>query len=136
MSKNDDKILELKKQIEAKKASLGPIKRFAPLTSCSLELNGTRYNLHATDRPTLILLFCQLHSICLAASDLGYEDECIISGFPIKEWGADIQAKLEIMDQKQDLEKLKSMEAQLNKLLSDDKKTEMEIDAIANMLDL
>mgnify|MGYP001126958779 CR=1 FL=1 len=55
MSKNDDKILELKKQIEAKKASLGPIKRFAPLTSCSLELNGTRYNLHATDRPTLIL---------------------------------------------------------------------------------
>lgn len=136
MSKNDDKILELKKQIEAKKASLGPIKRFAPLTSCSLELNGTRYNLHVADRPTLILLFCQLHSICLAASDLGYEDECIISGFPIKEWGADIQAKLEIMDQKQDLEKLKSMEAQLNKLLSDDKKTEMEIDAIANMLGL
>ena len=31
---------------------------------------------------------------------------------------------------------LKSMEAQLNKLLSDDKKTEMEIDAIANMLGL
>ena len=40
------------------------------------------------------------------------------------------------MDQKQNLEKLKSMEAQLNKLLSDDKKTEMEIDAIANMLGL
>lgn len=136
MNKNDNKILALKQKIEEKKASLGPIKRFAPLTSCSLEINGSRYNLHAADRQTLILLFCQLHALNLAASDLGYTDECVISGFPVREWAADIQSKLEIMNQKQDLDKLKGMEAQLNKLLSDDKKTEMEIDSIASLLDL
>ncbi len=136
MSKNDDKILALKKQIEAKKAAVGPTKRFSPLTSCSIELDGTRYNLHTLNRESLIFLLCKLTAFDDAAEKLGYAEQCMISGFHTGGWIADIQTKLEIMAQKGDLEKLNDLEAQLNKLLSDDKKTELEINNIAAMLGL
>ena len=136
MNKNDDKILALKKRVEAKKATVGPVKRFSPLTSCSIELDGTRYNLHTMNQESLIFLLCKLTTLDAAAEKLGYVEQCMISGFPTNDWIADIQTKLEIMAQKSDLEKLKAMEAQLNKLLSDDKKTELEIDSIAAMLGL
>lgn len=134
MSKNDDKILALKKQIEVKRATVGPAKRFSPLTSCSIELDGARYNLHTMHRESLIFLLCKLVALNDVAKNLGYDKQCMISGFPTGDWIADIQTKLEIMAQKDDLGKLKAMEAQLNKLLSADKKTELEIDNIAAML--
>ncbi len=136
MSKNDDKILALKKQIEAKKAAVGPAKRFSPLTSCSIDLDGIRYNLHTLNRESLIFLLCKLTALDDAAEKLGYAKQCMISGFPTSDWITDIQTKLEIMAQKSELEKLKAMEVQLNKLLSNDKKTELEIDNIATMLGL
>lgn len=136
MSKNDDQILMLKQRIEVKKKEIGQIRRFSPLTSCSIELDGTRYNLHSADRSSLILLLCKLHNLDTASEELGYSEQCVICGFPTSSWISDIQEKLEIMAQKSELEKLKAMEVQLNKLLSDDKKTELEIGNIAAMLGL
>lgn len=136
MSKNDDQILMLKQRIEAKKKEIGQIRRFSPLTSCSIELDGARYNLHSADRSTLILLLCKLHNLDTAAEGLGYSEQCMINGFPTSSWISDIQDKLGIMAQKSELEKLKAMEAQLDKLLSDDKKTELEIGNIAAALGL
>lgn len=134
MSKNDDKILKLKEQIAAKKAELGKSKRFSPVTSCSIELDGVRYNLHAAGRDQLIFLLCKLEALNVAAENLGYEGECMVSGFSTVDWITDVQTKLAVFDQKAETEKLKSMEATLDKLLSEDKKTELELAEIEALL--
>lgn len=136
MNKNDDQILMLKQRIEAKKKEIGQPRRFSPLTSCSIEMDGTLHNLHSADRTSLILLLCKLHNLDAAAEELGYSEQCMICGFPTSSWISDIQDRMAILDQKSELEKLKSMEVQLDKLLSDDKKTELEISSIATALGL
>ena len=134
MSKNDDKILLLKKKIEEKKTELGKVKRFAPITSCSLEMDGARYNLHAASREQLILLACKLQALYMAADEIGYADECVISGFHVREWGSDIKARLDILDRKKTESELRAMESKLDKLLSEDKKTELELAEIEALL--
>lgn len=134
MSKNDDKILLLKQKIEDKKKQMGKAARFSPITSCSIELDGQRYNLHAASKEQLIFLACKIQALSVAAEQLGYNKECMISGFPTVDWRADIMAKLELIDRKDEEAKLKAMEAQLDKLLSEDKKTELELAAIEALL--
>lgn len=134
MSKNDDKILLLKKQVDAKRAELGKAKRFAPITSCSIELDGTRYNLHAASREQLIFLLCKIDLLTAAAENVGYPGECMVSGFSTVDWAADINNKLLVIGQKDEEAKLKAMEAKLDKLLSEDKKTELELAEIEALL--
>ena len=50
MSKNDDRILELKEKIEEKKQELsGKNTKFVPVTNCIIELDGMTNNLHTCD---------------------------------------------------------------------------------------
>ena len=101
MSKNDDRILELKKQIETKKKSISEKKvRFIPETNCVLNMDGMTINLNVCSDDALLLLLIRLNSYGL----------------------------------KKEESDLKKMESKLDKLLSDDKKTELEIDEIAALL--
>lgn len=134
MSKNDDKILALKEKIAERRDSIGKPIRFSPKTSCIIELDGARYNINVLKRDELILLYCKLQALATAADSLGFSDQLVISGFPVAQWGADIGERIAAIDQKEDLAKLATMESQLEKLLSDDKRTELEIDAIAAAL--
>ncbi len=134
MSKNDDKIIALKKTIELRRESIGKPLRFTPKTSCVIELDGVRYNINVLQRDELILLACKLKSLSMAADSLNVTDQLVISGFPITMWGEDIGNRIGVIDQKNTLTQLEVMEAQLDKLLSGDKRTELEIDAIAAML--
>lgn len=134
MSKNDDKIIALKKTIELRRESIGKPLRFTPKTSCVIELDGVRYNINVLQRDELILLACKLKSLSMAADSLNVTDQLVISGFPITMWGEDIGNRIGVIDQKNTLTQLEAMEAQLDKLLSGDKRTELEIDAIAAML--
>ena len=132
MSKNDDRILELKKQIETKKKSISEKKvRFIPETNCVLNMDGMTINLN--DRYALMLLLIRLNSYLMSAVDLGMSD-FEISGYSITAWIKDIKSKLEVFSLKKEEADLKKMESKLDKLLSDDKKTELEIDEIANLL--
>jgi hypothetical protein len=133
MSKNDDKIITLKKQIEQRREAIGKPIHFSPLTSCVIELDGMNYNINVLKRDELILLYCKLRALAMAADSLGI-DQPIISGFQLNFWCADIGARIAAIDQKNDLAQLADMEKQLDKLLSNDKRTELEIDAIAAML--
>ena len=64
MSKNDDRILELKKQIETKKKSISEKKvRFIPETNCVLNMDGMTINLNVcSDDALLLLLLIRLNS--------------------------------------------------------------------------
>lgn len=134
MSKNDDRILELKKQIEAKKKSISERKvRFIPETNCVLNMDEMTINLNVCSDDALLLLLIRLNSYLMSAKDLNMTD-FEISGYSVVAWIKDIKSKLEVSSLKKEESDLKKMESKLDKLLSDDKKTELEIDEIAVLL--
>lgn len=131
---NDKKILELKKQISDKKRSLSTEARFIPITNCSIELRGDRCNINVLTKEQLVLLMIELNLYTMSAKDLGLVKPVDISGYVIDDWIADIRAKLYVIAYKDEENKLKIMESKLDKLLSNEKKTELEIDEIAELL--
>lgn len=134
MSKNDDRILELKKQIETKKKAISEKKvRFIPETNCVLNMDGMTINLNVCSDDALVLLLIRLNSYLMSAVNLGMSD-FEISGYSVMTWIKDIKSKLEVSSLRREENDLKKMEGKLDKLLSDDKKTELEIDEIANLL--
>lgn len=134
MSKNDDRILELKKQIKAKKKSISERKvRFISETNCVLNMDGMTNNLNVCSDDALLLLLIRLNSYLMSAKNLNMAD-FEISGYSVTAWIKDIKSKLEVSGLKKEESDLKKMESKLDKLLSDDKKTELEIDEIAALL--
>lgn len=134
MSKNDDRILELKKQVEDKKKEIASKKtRFVPVTNCILEMDGSALNLNVLSESALFFLMVRLNSYRMSAADLGL-DKFEISGYDLNDWITDVKARLEVIATKIEENNLKAMEAKLDKLLSEDKKTELELDSIAELL--
>ena len=143
---NDKKILDLKNVISTKKSKLKSLK-FTPVTNCSLELDGTRFNIHTLSSNDLTLLLVKLNSLVLSMNDLknhrsgsSTDNGCFIinsltlSGYSIQNWVADIKSKLEIIAQKEEENNLKALESKLSVLLSNDKRTELELEAIEKLL--
>lgn len=134
MSKNDDRILELKKQVEDKKKELASKKtRFVPIRNCILEMDGMTLNLNVLSESALILLWIRLNTYRMSAADLGLH-KFEISGYDLEDWITDVKARLEVIATKREENNLKAMETKLDKLLSEDKKTELELDSIAELL--
>lgn len=134
MSKNDDRILELKKQVEDKKKELASKKtRFVPITNCILEMDGMTLNLNVLSESALILLWIRLNTYRMSAADLGLH-KFEISGYDLEDWITDVKARLEVIATKREENNLKAMKTKLDKLLSEDKKTELELDSIAELL--
>jgi hypothetical protein len=131
---NDQKILELKKQIAEKKKKIGKSQKFVPITNCSIELDGIRNNIQVLGKEQIISLLVKLNALATSAKELGLLDEYKISGFNIMDWITDLKSKLDLISRKDEEQKLKMMEAKLDQLLSNEKKVELEIDEIASML--
>lgn len=133
-NKNDERILELKRQIEEKKSNLEKIPRFAAITNYILSLDEVNYNLHTQSKEQLIHLLVKLNSYSLSAKDLGILDTYMISGYLLTDWIADIKSKLAVLSKNDEEKKLKSLETKLTKMLSTDKKVELELDALENLI--
>lgn len=133
-TKNDDRILLLKKQIEEKKKALADRKvRFTPETNCILNFEDDTYNLNVCADNVLTALMLRMNMYVMSARDLGISVP-EIGGYTVDLWIKDIQSKLAISDMRREENELKRMESKLDKLLSEDKKTELEIDEIAALL--
>lgn len=134
MSKNDDKILELKRQIDTKKKDLASRKvKFSPETNCILDLDGVKYNLNVVADDELIMLMLRLNIYVISSRDLDLPVP-VVGGYSVDMWISDIKCKLAVSALKKEEIELRKMEAKLDKLLSDDKKTELELDEIAALL--
>jgi hypothetical protein len=131
---NDKKIMELKQQIAEKKVKLEGISRFVPITNCSLELDGQRYNINTLQKDQLIQLMIKVNLYSMSAKNLKLDEDYIISGYKPEEWITDMKAKLNVISKKDEERKLKAMEEKLDRLLSDEKKTELELNDIEAML--
>lgn len=132
-TKNDERVLQLKEIIDKKKAELKAVKRFVPITNCVLDLDNQRYNLNVLQLNDLKLLLVKLNMYFMSAKDLGII-ELEFSGYNVAEWMTDIKNKIDIFEHKAKEAELKTLEAKLDKMLSDEKKTELELDEIAALL--
>ena len=134
--KNDEKILELKQLIEQAKKKYSEQKRFNPETCCIFELDGKRVNLNTIgviDRLNELLIY--FNTFRLSAIDLGLSPDIYkVNNFSVTQWMNDINQRIEYVKYKNRLNELEEKEKLLDKLLSEDKKTELELQSIENML--
>lgn len=133
---NDAKILELKQKIANKKKLLVN-EKFAPITNCSLELDGQRYNIQVLPKDQLTLLLIKMNAYHISEISLemqGMNLSCLISGYSIMSWLSDITDRLKILSHKDEEKNLKELEATLHQLLSGDKQTELKLQDIEKLL--
>jgi hypothetical protein len=132
---NDDRIIKLRKDIQKKKDSLKEIKKFTPITNCILLIDGETINLNVLTSDDLIKLHIRLNAYILSAKDLKMDLNTILfNGFCLTDWIEDIKNKIFLLQTKDESKKLKMMEEVLTKLLSEQKKTELELDEIESLL--
>lgn len=131
--KNDERIMQLKQQIEVKRKELAnQTGRFTPVTNCLLVIDKVTYNLHVESSELLLI---KVNMMAMSAKDLGMDiSNVIISGYSLADWIDDIKNYLKVQSYKDEKKKLEKLEKQLDALLSDDKRTELEIDSIAALL--
>lgn len=135
MSKNDEKILQLKKKIEEKRKQLQSASWFSPKTNCVMPFfPGKSVNIHSLTVDEIRFYLAFTHSLVLSAKDLGMECPKVGS-FSIQDFRDDLQGKLDHMLVSAKRKQLEADEKELANLLSLEKKTELAIDEIAGRLD-
>jgi len=131
---NDQRIIELRDQIAVKKEKMGNIPRFVPITNCSLEIDGERFNLHTLGEDQLTLLLIKLNLYRMSATELKVLSNFKIGGYCVDDWISDIRSKLTLAAHKAENTNLTKMESKLQDMLSERKKVELEINEIENFL--
>ena len=132
-TKNDELILKLKEDIDAKKSKLAEVKKFEPTTNCNLELDGRRYNLHVSPAEELILLAGKIQSLKDGAFK-AMQENLSIGGYTAEEWLGDIKGKFAVLTLSTEKRRLKELEDKLHNLLSTDKKVELEIEDLKSQI--
>lgn len=134
--KYDTKILDLKTEITAKIERLSQI-RFTPFTDCKFTLDGKEINIH-----TLTEEQCFYYIGILNASVQGFyhfvssftPDVTIPNESPYIDTIKDIYLKYRYMLAKKELVQLKKTIPTLTNRLSEDSKTELELEEITKLL--
>jgi Fe-S-cluster containining protein len=142
MSKNDNTILALQEKIAAKEEELNNAKfAFKPKTNCVLYYDGEEYNLNLCTSNDAKILLCKLYMLVeyydkLQSISKGFlsKEPLMLNGFDINDWIEDIDNKLRAIELKEEENKLKAYKKKLDKLLSDDKKTELLLQEIEDDL--
>ena len=126
MNKNDKKILQLKEKIEEKKSFLGEKPSFSPKTKCSFIMFGQNYNLYTMNLFELNMLLTWLYNL--------KNQELELEGFKVSDWIDDINSLISKTIYNLRQNELKDVEKQLNNLISQDCKTEMEIQKLSKII--
>jgi hypothetical protein len=132
---NDSRIIKLKEEIQKKKEDFKEAKKFNPITNCILLIDGQTININVCDINMSYHVLVKLNSYLISARDLKIEPAQLeYNGFCITDWITDVRNRLEFLQVKEETKKLKTMEEKLNDLLSEQKKTELEINEIEALL--
>jgi len=132
ISNNDNKIKELKIQIQNKLDNITKISKDFK-TNMILEFRDNTYNLNVLPANALQERLIQLYLYQTAIDALNITDYTI-AGYPVEDWIYDIQKLLEIHEQNKKIRELKANLAKLDTLMSDAAKTEEFLDDLAQML--
>jgi len=135
MTHNDEVILTLKEDIKKKKQGLNDFS-FKPKTNLVLSLNGKKHNLNVINKFELLYLTSQLLYVTKTLDFLKIKDDLDIDGYPIEDWIDDLKSKYIVVKNKMELKKLADIETRLDKLISSDLKTNLELEDIKKVLGL
>lgn len=131
---NDEKILILKKQIAEKKKTITN-KRFVPITNCLLDIDNEKNNINVLTKDRITFLMVKLNVYRMSLKDLGLDEESLkVSGYTFTDWITDLKSRFDILTQKEEETKLKALENKLEELLSNEKRVELELGNIENLL--
>lgn len=130
---NDKRIMDLRADIKAKQDKLKKVDKFKPVTNCMISYGMSKTSLNVLSSDNLKALAIRLHVDIKAQKELGFI-ELKHNGFTLEEWKTDVLNKITILDKEKELKELKVLEDKLETLLSHDKKTELAIDEIANLI--
>lgn len=133
-TKNDQVILNLKKEIEIKKKHLAKIEKFNPITNCNLEMDGVRLNLHVANKAQLLYYIAKIKSLEMSLAEVLPEETIMIAGYSSQEWISDLTAKYNHLNVSLEKERLQKLELQLHNLLSIDTKVELEIENLKSQI--
>lgn len=132
ISNNDNRIRELKTQIQDKLDNITKISKDFK-TNLILEFKDNTYNLNVLPVNALQERLIQLYLYQTAINALNITDYTI-AGYSVEDWIYDIQKLLEIYEQNKKIKDLKANLAKLDTLMSDAAKTEEFLDDLAEML--
>jgi hypothetical protein len=141
MAKNDETIKGLMAKVAEKKASLGNKPKVSWRTNAVFKYDGsTHINLNTvSDSKPLVealsfLLFRQM-TMAKAGEMLGVEvSEFEWGGYGMSDWVEDFKMRLSIIKWESEKGKLTILENKLASLVSEEAKTEMELENISKML--
>lgn len=141
MSKNDAKIKELLEKVEDQKANLGTKPRGSWITNGIFKYDDKNYfNLNTVQNfQGLIdaLAFLLEKSLLqeTAAKRLEIEQPMFVwNGYALEDWESDFKKRIEIVNWQKRKELLDKTKKKLHALISEETKTEMELDDIAKLL--
>lgn len=143
MTKHDDKIKVLLTKVEEQQSGLGTKPKASWNTNGIFKYkNGEFFNLNTVReaQPLVEALACLLEKESLnqqAAQRLGVAHKSFVwDGYPVSEWEADFKKRLDIIGWEGRKAKLDETKKTLKSLISEDAKTEMELENIENSLKL
>lgn len=131
-TKNDNLIMQLKEKVELKRKELNEFSIPAYKTNLVLDMDGQKTNINVLNEDGLRFLLVKMNMYRLSMKDL--EMSIQISGYDVNDWIDDINAKLSTFAYKKRKKELEKTEEQLDLLLSEEKKTELEIERLAKIL--
>lgn len=138
----DDLIQELLLKVEEKKKQIDKIKNpvFKTNLSLSSEMFGvvSRINLNVVSEETLFSLLTYLDMMIANREVLNGKYGVHFTkdwyGYKLEDWRDDIVLKIRQKQSQTQVSELKSIEAKLNALVSEDKKKDIELENIKNLL--
>lgn len=142
-TKNNDALVEqLQKAVELKKAQIKDGERPSFKTNMMyVSFNGERINLQAAEESTLIAVTGEImirensYGNGLIMLDLPEENyKFKVQGFTVLEWINDIKARITKINITKEKKKLAELELRLKSLMSEDKRTELALKEIQEML--
>lgn len=126
----DLRMLKIEKDIIISRLNESEV--YTPKTNCNLEYMGQRYNINTLGKESIVYLLVHLNSMRLSAQDLGLD--LIHDGFKIQDWIDDLKVRLLIVDRKAEEAKLKAIDAELESLLSNERKVELRLDELKSQI--
>lgn len=144
-TERDQLIDQLLIKVEEKKAEVEKIKNpvFKTNLSASNPLIGDgaiRINLNVASEEALLSLLYSFEFLIeqnkKVPSKYGISGITEWNGFKLEDWRDDIVLKIKQKNSQKQIKELKEMEAKLNSLMSEDKKKDLELEALKNSLGL
>ena len=139
-TKNDAVIKELMAKVEQQKAGLGKRAKATLQTNGIFKFNSTSFfNLNTIAEPyrlveALGFLIAKSEAFKVARLKLGVEAEFKWDDYTVDEWESDFKTRISLIDWDNKKKQLEETQKRLSQLVSEDARTEMELENITKAL--